>query len=252
MGNFAGNLNLGNRFRPPWKVLRLYAALKTPPFKFFFSFFFFFFGGGTDLERGRGMYGPEDPLFAHLPYFHKGPISSKRTRKQGRSQPHSPGWARVPLSSFFPKILIFFPYFSSNFSHFFPRFFSSFWLSGWATRPPGKALATSLLARPLYGKILASTASIFPQILALKPPNNKNVSFFFFFFFCGCVSHGFPELTGLGSGLKMRGLGNKGLETELRLESEFVPKTPGQVHQFHSKKSVSETLQATVENSVMI
>ena len=52
---------------------------------------------------------------------------------QGRSQPHSPEWARVPLSS--------------NFHHFFFLFFlklcsflSSFWLSGWATRPPGKAL----------------------------------------------------------------------------------------------------------------
>ena len=28
---------------------------------------------------------------------------SQDTGKQGRSQPHSPGWARVPLSSFFPK-----------------------------------------------------------------------------------------------------------------------------------------------------
>ena len=57
--------------------------------------------------------------------------------KQGRSQPHSPGCARVPLSSLFPKILIiFFLFFLKLFS-----FSSSFWLSGWATRPPGKALA---------------------------------------------------------------------------------------------------------------
>ena len=42
--------------------------------------------------------------------------------KQGRSQPHSPGCARVPLSSLFPKILIIFSYFSSNFSHFLPHF----------------------------------------------------------------------------------------------------------------------------------
>ena len=41
---------------------------------------------------------------------------------QGRSQPHSPGWARVPLSSFFPQILINFSYFSSNFLHFLPHF----------------------------------------------------------------------------------------------------------------------------------
>ena len=38
---------------------------------------------------------------------------------QGRSQPHSPGWARVPLSSFSPQISI---NFSSNFTHFLPHF----------------------------------------------------------------------------------------------------------------------------------
>ena len=38
--------------------------------------------------------------------------------EQGRSQPHSPGWARVPLSSFLPQISINFPYFSSNFTYF--------------------------------------------------------------------------------------------------------------------------------------
>ena len=59
---------------------------------------------------------------------------------QDRSQPHSPGWARVPLSSFFPQIAIKFSYFSSNFY----SFSCSFWLSGWASRPPGKALATPL------------------------------------------------------------------------------------------------------------
>ena len=44
------------------------------------------------------------------------------TRIQGRSQPHSPGWARVQLFSFFPQISINFSYFSSNFSHFLPHF----------------------------------------------------------------------------------------------------------------------------------
>ena len=44
------------------------------------------------------------------------------TQGQGRSQPHSPGWARVPLSSFFPQILINLSYFSSNFTHFLPHF----------------------------------------------------------------------------------------------------------------------------------
>ena len=38
---------------------------------------------------------------------------------QGRSQPHSLGWARVSLSSFFPQILI---NFSSNFTSFLPHF----------------------------------------------------------------------------------------------------------------------------------
>ena len=42
--------------------------------------------------------------------------------EQGRSQPHSPGWARVPLSSFFPQISINFSYFSSNFTYFLPHF----------------------------------------------------------------------------------------------------------------------------------
>ena len=37
---------------------------------------------------------------------------------QGGSQPHSPWWARVTLSSFFPQITINFSYFSSNFAHF--------------------------------------------------------------------------------------------------------------------------------------
>ena len=38
---------------------------------------------------------------------------------QGRSQPHSLGWARVSLSSFFPQISI---NFSSNFTYFLPHF----------------------------------------------------------------------------------------------------------------------------------
>ena len=38
---------------------------------------------------------------------------------QGRSQLHSPGWARVPLSSFFPQILI-------NFSYFFLKLYLFF------------------------------------------------------------------------------------------------------------------------------
>ena len=52
------------------------------------------------------------------------------TLLQGRSQPHSPGRARVPLSSFFLQISINFSYFSSNFSYFLPHF-----------GPPGGRLA---------------------------------------------------------------------------------------------------------------
>ena len=58
---------------------------------------------------------------------------------QGCSQPHSPEWARVPLSLFFPQ----------NFDQFFLflklyLFSSSFWPSGWVSSRPGKALATPL------------------------------------------------------------------------------------------------------------
>ena len=38
---------------------------------------------------------------------------------QGRSQPHSPGWARILLSSVFPQISI---NFSSNLTYFLPHF----------------------------------------------------------------------------------------------------------------------------------
>ena len=40
---------------------------------------------------------------------------------QGRSQPHSSGWARVPLSSFFPQVLI-------DFSLIFPQTLLIFFL----------------------------------------------------------------------------------------------------------------------------
>ena len=58
---------------------------------------------------------------------------------QGRSQPHSPRWARVPLSLF-----------SSNFHHFFKFFIkhSSFLFSirpsRWTSHPPKKILAAPL------------------------------------------------------------------------------------------------------------
>ena len=54
----------------------------------------------------------------------------------GHSQPHSPRWTKVPLSSFF---LIF-----HSFLFFLKLswFLSSLWPSGWMSWPPGKALAT--------------------------------------------------------------------------------------------------------------
>ena len=41
---------------------------------------------------------------------------------QGRGQPHRPGWARVPLSTFLPQILVNFSYFSSNCTYFHSHF----------------------------------------------------------------------------------------------------------------------------------
>ena len=59
---------------------------------------------------------------------------------QGRSQPHSSGWARVPLSLFFLKFLSIILIFSQIF-----LIFELILASGWATLPLGKTLATSLL-----------------------------------------------------------------------------------------------------------
>ena len=53
---------------------------------------------------------------------------------QGRSQPHSPGQAKGPLTSFYPQISIYFSHFSSNFTYFLPHFGS-----------PGGRVATTLL-----------------------------------------------------------------------------------------------------------
>ena len=61
--------------------------------------------------------------------------------KQGRSQPHSPGWARVPLSSFFPEIVISFSYFPQTLLIFFLIL-----TLRWAIREgPGYATDTKLL-----------------------------------------------------------------------------------------------------------
>ena len=53
-----------------------------------------------------------------------------------------------------------FPHFSSNFDQFFLFFLklylfsSSFWPSGWASRPPGKALATPLEVGLLFDIVI--------------------------------------------------------------------------------------------------
>ena len=63
----------------------------------------------------------------------------ERNDTQGRSQPHSPGWARVHLSSNLRHFFLLFPKLSS--------FLSSFWPSGWATWPSGEALAMPQMTR---------------------------------------------------------------------------------------------------------
>ena len=52
-----------------------------------------------------------------------------------------PDGQEFPFPQFSSNFDQFFSYFSSNFTYFLPHF----WPSGWASRPPGKALATPLL-----------------------------------------------------------------------------------------------------------
>ena len=52
-------------------------------------------------QVGAGL-SPEGGLFKKVSPFGLRTI----LYKQGRSQPHIPGWARVPLSSVFPQVLI--------------------------------------------------------------------------------------------------------------------------------------------------
>ena len=74
---------------------------------------------------------------------------------QGHSQPHSSGWARVPLSSFFPWISI---NFSLNFTYFLPHFGPPggrvahprrLWLHRWL-KPPTHWLYTSAKTHTHY------------------------------------------------------------------------------------------------------
>ena len=65
---------------------------------------------------------------------------------QGRSQPHSPGWARVPLSSFLPQTSINFSYFSSNIAYFLPHF----GLSGGRVAHPGRPWLRRWMGQDAY------------------------------------------------------------------------------------------------------
>ena len=47
---------------------------------------------------------------------------SRKYTIQGCSQPHSPGWPRLPLSHYFLKFRSIFLIFPQNFSHFLPHF----------------------------------------------------------------------------------------------------------------------------------
>ena len=110
-------------------------------------------------------------LFSEVKSIHAGRIDYW-FNDQGRSQPHSPGWARVPLSSFFPQILINFSYFSSNFY----LFSSSFWLSGWASRPSGKVLATPLLMIHFWCKYEAYNTLLWIQAMRYLPKIARTIN----------------------------------------------------------------------------
>ena len=96
------------------------------------------------------------------------------------SQPHSPGWARGPLSSFFPRMSINFSYFSSNFTYFFPHFGplggrvahpGRPWLRHWAKQQGYRSIGMMLLAAwpgPLGHPSAASGACAVEQISSSK------------------------------------------------------------------------------------
>ena len=72
---------------------------------------------------GRGVYDSHVFCLGYTDYEWGQDLSLLQLHyTQGRSQPHSPGWAIVPLSSFFSQILIIFFLFSSNFAYFLPHF----------------------------------------------------------------------------------------------------------------------------------
>ena len=77
--------------------------------------------------------------------------SCARFRSQGCCQPHSPGWARVPFSSFFRQISIIFFIFFLKLPHFCPHFGSP----GPSRKGPGYAtvrnpLVVSISCTPIF------------------------------------------------------------------------------------------------------
>ena len=73
--------------------------------------------------------------------------------KQGRSQPHSPGWARVPLSSFYLKFRLIFLIFTQTLLIFFLILALQVahpgrpWLCHWGQTPKGQAMALVALVK---------------------------------------------------------------------------------------------------------
>ena len=101
----------------PFFFFKLKSSLKDP----------FFFIVLTKWPPILLLLSLKDPLFSLFSLSPKDPYFGGRVRTYPSlppppSQPHSPGWARVPLSSFFPQISINFSYFSSNFTYFLPHF----------------------------------------------------------------------------------------------------------------------------------
>ena len=111
----------------------------------------------------------EWPIFISddLPIFPSPPHTHTHTH------PHTP--TRAVASLTVPGGQQFhFPHFPSNFDQFFLFFLklnlfsSSFWLSGWATRPPGKALATPLTPThsPTHPRIIGREIPVFYEKLS--------------------------------------------------------------------------------------
>ena len=103
---------------------------------------------------------------------------------QGCSQPHRVGWARFPLSSFFPQILISFSYFSSNFTYFLPHFCPP---GGRVAHPGRPWLRHWPLPTPSNSELLHSQECtnkiVFFYIHIKKKKRKKKIDLFAFFLY---------------------------------------------------------------------